>query len=498
MINSLVKYKDLALNVVYYTKRRQLGSKIFFATSKFQDVIDYFERYLKDSQTYLKPCYFLNGKQIYPTDILLYYCTVDPNLQLVEEDMFLEVEELEHLDDASEPIYEKLLKPVTNPFRLIVLNIKEKILQQVDFDKEKLIEFGLDNINDNFASCNSTDTLYLSCGKYFWIISHNNFQIEKKEMPFFKEKHSMTYILSNNTVFIAGGSDESFYYDINNKEFIIWGKMNGFQERPGLIQFGDYLYSFSSFNRIGIFFEKTKLKNPAKKWEKIIPQSGDTESGFFYNKLYGVSKCSDGNILFAGGINNQLRTFIYNVKNNILLINAGKDESIMLNERNFYKIDHNFNVAIPTNIEKDHIIAIVNKNSKSLNLYQFEQIGTRNNILKFDNPRNRQPGTVSIQCRYMALKEYEIFMKQKEAQKNNADKEGTNVLYRRFQGKKLGDKINPDPYRYQYRGKTPALERINEGKSDEENDEDDIVRNRSNSAEKNKKTFNTFDLESKL
>ena len=489
--NSLIKYKDLALKVIYYTKKRQLGSKIFFATSKFQDVLAYFDKNLKDSQTFLKSCYFLNGKQIYPSDILLYFCTVDPNLRLVEEDMFLEIEELEHLDDASEPIYEKILKPLVNPFKLIILNIKDGILQMVDFPKDKVIELGLDTINENYACCNSTDSLYLSCGKNFWIISHNTFQIEKKEMPFFKEKHSMTYILSNNTIFIAGGSEESFYYDINTKEFIIWGKMNGIQEQPALIQFGDILFSFNSFNQSGIYFEKTKLKNLNKIWEKIIPQSGDQDSGFFYNKLYGVSKCSGGNILFAGGINNQLRTFIYNIKSNVLFINPSKDESIALNERTFYKIDHNFNIAIPKNVENDHIIAIVNKNSKALHLIPFEQIGikARNTLLRFDNPRNRLPGNIIIQCRYMALKDYENFLKQKEMQQNNKTKGGFDIYNRKEQGKKLGDKLNPNPYRYQYRGKTPALERISEGKSDEEYDEDDFGKNRSNSAKKEKRTL---------
>ena len=490
-INSLVKYKDLALKVIYYTKKRQLGSKIFFATSKFQEVLIYFDKNLKDSQTFLKSCYFLNGKQIFPTDTLLYFCTVDPNLRLVEEDLFLEIEELEHLDDASEPIYEKILKPLINPFKLIILNVKDGILQMVDFPKDKVTELGLDTINENYACCNSTDSLYLSCGKNFWIISHNTFQIEKKEMPFSKEKHSMTYILSNNTIFIAGGSEESFYYDINTKEFIIWGKMNGVQEKPALIQFGDILFSFNSFNQSGIYFEKTKLKNLNKIWEKIIPQSGDQDSGFFYNKLYGVSKCSGGNILFAGGINNQLRTFIYNIKSNVLFINPNKDESVLLNERTFYKIDHNFNIAIPKNIENDHIIAIVNKNSKALHLIPFEQIGikTRNNLLRFDSPRNRLPGNIIIQCRYMSLKDYENFLKQKEMQQNNKTKGGFDIYNRKEQGKKLGDKLNPNPYRYQYRGKTPALERISEGKSDEEYDEDDLGKNRSNSAKKEKRSL---------
>ena len=493
MSTSLIKYKDLALKVVYYTKKRQLGSKIFFATSKFQEVLEYFEKNLKDSQTFLKSCYFLNGKQIYPSDILLYFCIVDPSLRLVEEDMFLEIEELENLDDASEPIYEKLIKPLINPFKLIILNVKDGKLQKVDFAQEKMKELELDTLNENYACCNTNEALYISCGKNFWIISNNNFIIEKKEMPFFKEKHSMSYILSNNTIFIAGGSEESFYYDINCKEFITWGKMCGNQEKPALIQFGDYLYSFNSFNPSGIYFEKTKLTNPAKIWEKLTPQSGDKESGFFYNRSYGVSKCSGGNILFAGGENNQLRTFIYNLKLNVLYINSSKDESIILNERNFYKIDHNFNIAIPTNIEIDHKIAIVNKNSKTLNLVQFEKIGikTRNYLLKIDNPRNRIPGNLIIKCRYMSIKDYENFLKQKDMQTNNIKTKGGFDIYNRKdqQRKKIGENNGTnDPYKYQYRMKT-ALERINEGKSDEENDEEDYSKNRSSSVKKERRSL---------
>ena len=493
MSTSLIKYKDLALKVVYYTKKRQLGSKIFFATSKFQEVLEYFEKNLKDSQTFLKSCYFLNGKQIYPSDILLYFCIVDPSLRLVEEDMFLEIEELENLDDASEPIYEKLIKPLINPFKLIILNVKDGKLQKVDFAQEKMKELELDTLNENYACCNTNEALYISCGKNFWIISNNNFIIEKKEMPFFKEKHSMSYILSNNTIFIAGGSEESFYYDINCKEFITWGKMCGNQEKPALIQFGDYLYSFNSFNPSGIYFEKTKLTNPAKIWEKLTPQSGDKESGFFYNRSYGVSKCSGGNILFAGGENNQLRTFIYNLKLNVLYINSSKDESIILNERNFYKIDHNFNIAIPTNIEIDHKIAIVNKNSKTLNLVEFEKIGikTRNYLLKIDNPRSRIPGNLIIKCRYMSIKDYENFLKQKDMQTNNIKTKGGFDIYNRKdqQRKKIGENNGTnDPYKYQYRMKT-ALERINEGKSDEENDEEDYSKNRSSSVKKERRSI---------
>ena len=207
MYTSLVKYKDLALKVIYYTKKRQLGTTIFFATSKFQEVLLFFERNLKDSQTFLKSSYFLNGKQIFPNDILLYFCTVDPNLRLVEQDLYLEIEELENIDDSSEPIYERLFKPLINPFKLVILNMKEGILQMVDFPKGKLKDFGFESlVNNNYACCNSPDALYISYGKNFWIIKNKNFVIEKKEMPVSKEKHSMYYVLSNNTIFIAGGS----------------------------------------------------------------------------------------------------------------------------------------------------------------------------------------------------------------------------------------------------------------------------------------------------
>ena len=486
MSNSLVKYKDLALKVIYYTKRRTLGTKIFFATSKFQEVLLYFEHNLKDPQTFLKSSYFLNGKQIFPNDILLYFCTVDPNLRLVEEDLYVEIEELEHIDDSSEPIYEKLLKPLINPFKLIILNINEGILQMVDFPKDKIHEYGFDTItNNNFACCNSPEALYISYQKNFWIISNKNFAIEKKEMPIAKEKHSMGYILSNNTIFIVGGDNtDSFYYDINTKEFITWGKMSGIQDKPALIQYGDFLYSFNSYSPSGIYFERTKLTSPAKKWEKLVPQSGDQESGFFYNILYGVSKCSGGNILFAGGVNNQLRTFIYNLKLNVLYINTNKDESVLLSERCFYKIDHNFNIGITQNIEKNHIIAIINKNSKSLNLLPFEKIGskTRNTLLQYDNPRNRLPGNLVIQCRYMSIKDYEIFLKQKEEQKNQKLND---------KGKKEPKKIgigDDNEFKFQIRNKTPfSLERISEMKSEEENDEDEFSRNRSSSAKKEKR-----------
>ena len=252
--------------------------------------------------------------------------------------------------------------------------------------------------------------------------------------------------------------------------------MNGIQEKPALIEIEDYLYSINSFNnQEGIYFERTKLKNPSKKWEKILPQCANQESSFFYNQLFGVSKCSGGHILFAGGINNQLRTFTYDIKSNIIIINSSKDESVLLNERNFYKIDHNFNIGIPVNIEKDHMIALLNKNSKTLNLRKLEEtsFNERKNIFQYDIIGNRFPGTILVECKYMNNLEYENYLKQKKTQQNNkkVNPKKRFGLYNTTEERQKLDK---------YKLNASSLEKIIEG-SDEENDKNDEIEKRKGS-----------------
>ena len=111
------KYRSLALRVIYYTKNRKIGEKIFCATVKFQEILDYFMQKLKDDRTFLKKSYFWNGKQIYPSDIMLYFCTLDPSLRLVEEDIMIEVEEVDILDDINDKPVDKIIIPSNKRWR---------------------------------------------------------------------------------------------------------------------------------------------------------------------------------------------------------------------------------------------------------------------------------------------------------------------------------------------------------------------------------------------
>ena len=96
--------------------------------------------------------------------------------------------------------------------------------------------FKLKKINKLSSYCNSYDSLFISGGIYnkeeikdFWIVNNQNFKIEKKLMPNPKSNHSMIYIEINNNqiIFFIGGNDLStFYYDINNKNFVLWGNIS--------------------------------------------------------------------------------------------------------------------------------------------------------------------------------------------------------------------------------------------------------------------------------
>ena len=158
---------------------------------------------------------------------------------------------------------------------------------------------------------------------------------------------------------VCGLNEDCFYYDIKSGVFINWADMTGNQKEPSLIQINDFVYAFHSFSKQGFYFERTSITAKPPKWEKIVPQSGDKESGYFYNQLFGVSKCSTGKILITGGKNCQFRSFLYDIKSNILSITNGKDEEISLVDKLFYKIDHNFSIAVPQNFEKNNIIALL-------------------------------------------------------------------------------------------------------------------------------------------
>ncbi len=181
-------------------------------------------------------------------------------------------------------------------------------------------------------------------------------------MPYKKFNHSMKYISSLNGIFVAGGQgNESFYYDIKNGNFVEWGKMIAMHNKPALVEFGDYLYSFNALQGSLGYFEKTNLKNGEKRWERV-----DTKLNF--------DKLPDGKVIFAGGESSGKNTFIFDQKDESLSLTNGKNEVIPLKDKTFYPINEDYSVAIPSSYDKLNYIALIDRKTKSIKKIPYSRV----------------------------------------------------------------------------------------------------------------------------
>ena len=295
--------------------------------------------------------------------------------------------------------FSKLSQPKQNPFRLFILSINDRSVYLKKFSSDKIISSKLSNLKGEGTYCNSYNDLFISEGNNFWIINHDSFQIRYKKMPILKKNHSMIFTpalfpqSTEGRIFIVGGDDKkSFYYDLKKNYFIKWAETNEIHKNPALIQIGDYLYIFDSLNQNSFCFERTKLTEINKKWEKIIPNYDPNIIVNFPSQTFATSLDSDGNVVFIGGDNidmNHNNSFIYSVnENKIYLSKKGTNDSMNFNDKTFYKIDNKYCMALPDGLEEIKEIALVDKNEQSL-------IKTNININLNDN----YPLNICLNCK---------------------------------------------------------------------------------------------------
>ena len=102
-------------------------------------------------------------------------------------------------------------------------------------------------------------------------------------------------------VFIVGGNDlNTFYYNINKKRILNWGKLNIKRIEPALQVIQNKLYcidSSNSFNdKNNYTIEVTDINSNEGKWSIIRPIL--PLNMVFSQQLFGVSKDKDNNIIF--------------------------------------------------------------------------------------------------------------------------------------------------------------------------------------------------------
>ena len=391
--------KEIPVVVTYYTDSQIICQKEFGSFAHFGSILSYFDRNIKKSSSIqLKSKYFYNNKEIDENDLLINIIQpLSKSKRIISANLSIEVEEKNNISDKGKPIYPLILQPKLNPFGIYIFKPKKSIISLEKYPKNIEIQYELDKFNENSAYCNSPKQLFISGGIYnqkeitnFWIINNDISSIKNTSIKYPKSNHSMIYIQYKNSefIFFAGGQDlKSFYYDINEDRFTNWGNMNFFHFRPALIHIENYLYCFDTSFKNEITFERTDLDDDRHKWEKIIPNYENGKISNFTNSGFGVTMVGGGRIIFCGGDNVNLYTYLYDIKKNIIYVND-KSEDILfsLSDKNFYKINRNYSVALPSSLDELKEVLVVDKSKgtlKEINLNGNED--SKNNKFNYNN-----------------------------------------------------------------------------------------------------------------
>jgi hypothetical protein len=216
--------EPLLIKVIFFSISGVLREQIFPEEVSFGDIIQYFNSNLKTEFLNMKKTHTFKG-------IPLKENTIIKNLVDIPKDnskilvISIEINEKEILDDESEPIIPKIIKPKFYPFSLFVYTPKEGKITLEEYTSNIVREYNLKKISSLSSYCNSPNSFFISGGGIyyknaindFWIINKEDFSIELKKMPTAKRDHSMIYI-PNQLVFIAGGDDaKCFIFDIQKK-----------------------------------------------------------------------------------------------------------------------------------------------------------------------------------------------------------------------------------------------------------------------------------------
>lgn len=445
--NSKLPENEVPLRVKYYTPKGIIMESKLNSQTTFGDILKNFESKNKDKTKKLKNEYYLDGRKVEKKELAKTLIQNQEGYNLNEEELWVEVENVEQLDDEKVKPMTKILKPKKDPFGLFIFTPHKGSVTLEEYPEEICKKFFMNKINNSSAYCDSPKKLFLSGGNYFgvsskdfWIIDHDSFEIEHMHMPESNANHSMVYIPDpkdqfNGKVLIAGGDNPRTYmYDTKEDKFFRCGNLNENHESPALVTVGEYVYCLNAFVNDQEFFEKMKIDGPYK-WDKIYPRFKNDVVTTFDNKLFGASPSMGGKILIAGGVDNKNNTFIYDPETNILDLTNGDDLPLKLSDKTFYKVNKDHSIAIPQNFENDHQIAVLNKTKNTLRMINLNEGGNldisydlgnnqkKNNLKKSRKEREKElqkkkqiitKGTISVKGKFSRILDGDKVVKSEE------------------------------------------------------------------------------------
>ena len=104
-------FQEFPVNVTYYTNSKILCQKEFGSFAHFGSILNYFERYLKQSdQLQLKPKYILDDRKIEDNDLLMNLIQIPDKSKkiIISANLIIEIDEKSNITEKNFPYYVKI------------------------------------------------------------------------------------------------------------------------------------------------------------------------------------------------------------------------------------------------------------------------------------------------------------------------------------------------------------------------------------------------------
>ena len=172
--------EPLLIKVIYFSTSGVIKEEIFPEEVTFGEIIQYFNSNLRTEFLNLKKRYTFNGIIIKENNIIKNLIKIPKNNSKILI-ISIEIDEKEILDDESEPIISKIIKPKLYPFSLFVYTPKEGKITLEEYTSNIVREYNLKKISSLSSYCNSPNSLFISGGGIYSKNAINDFWIINKE-----------------------------------------------------------------------------------------------------------------------------------------------------------------------------------------------------------------------------------------------------------------------------------------------------------------------------
>ena len=380
------KDKQIEIKIYHKCKNRTIKElSLDKYNTTFGDILDLYYKDIKidNEQFRLKSKYFFNKRELEKHDRIVNLLMNEhydiQNMKRIKIEIYLD--EIYKIYDEDLPKYNKLIIPIKNndSLELYVYYPEKGIMDIEEYHKNFYEEYSLFKINDKTSFCNSYNYLFLSGGEYnneiindFWIIDNLQYSLKLLSIPSPKSNHTMSNI-NNEYILIIGGNDEKTYlFNKEKSEFIFFGNTNNLHLNPIIMLYNNYLYCFSEQNH-KIIAEKKLLSIDNNLWENIDLS--------LINSQRNIEKSNQDTLVL---ILENKKYYEFSPENkSIKKIKFNDDDNYKLhinsNDKNFYKLNKDYNACIPQNFKEEKFLYVLNKKWRKIHKMSF---GIQRHIIK--------------------------------------------------------------------------------------------------------------------